>query len=352
MKRKIIITVILLVCLGAGWYGYNRNQAANDTAMRTTGTVEGTEVNITSKVTGRIATFNHREGETVAAGETLLTLENDDLTALIRSAEAGLGKAEAEVLVAAATVASLKAGVESAAAAIVAARADLAKSRVQVLDANRHLDRLRKLYEQNIIAREALDVAETSRDSGQATVAAAKAQVEAATAAQHSAEARLHRAESQVTLARAGVTQARADLAYRQAKLAETTMTSPIRGHVVYRGMEVGETVEPGMTVLTLVDFDHLTVRIDINESHLGTINPGAEAVIRLDDRPGLIFAGKVAAINRYAAFATQRDVAAGRQDIRTFRVTIALAPGTSGLNPGMTVRVEIPASPAATSHD
>lgn len=352
MKIKIIILIILLACLGAGWYVYNHNQAANNTALRTTGTVEGTEVNITSKVTGRIATLNHREGETVAAGETLLTLENDDLTAQIRSAEAGLGKAEAEVLVAESTVVSLKAGVETAVAGILAARAELAKSRVQLSDANRHLDRQRKLYEQNFIARETLDVAATSRDAGQETVEAAKAQVEAATAGEHSGEAQLHMAESQVTLARAGVTQAKADLAYRQAKLAETTMTSPIRGTVVYRAMEVGETVEPGMTILTLVDLDHLTVRIDIDEAHLGTINPGAEALIRLDDRPGLIFTGKVAAINRYADFATQRDVAAGRQDIRTFRVTIALAPGTTGLNPGMTVRVEIPASPAAKSHD
>ena len=352
MKRKIIILVVLLVCMIAGGYGYKHNRAASDAVLRTTGTVEGTEVNIASKITGRIAALTHREGEGVAVGETLLTLENADLRAQINAAEAGIGKAEAEVLVAEATVASLKAGVETAAAKVASARADLAKSRVQVLEAGRQLDRQRQLYEQNFIAREVLDAAETTRDAGQATVAAAKAQLEAATAARHSAEAQLHVAESQVTQARAGVTQARAELAYQQAKLADTTITSPIHGTVVYRGMEVGETVAPGMTVLTLVDLDHLTVRIDIDESRLGAINPAAKAVIRLDDRPHLSFAGKVAAINRYADFATQRDVAAGRQDIRTFRVTIALAPGTTGLNPGMTVRVEIPVSPAAGSHD
>lgn len=352
MNRKIIIIVILLACLAIGWYGFNRNRTAGDTVLRTTGTVEGTEVNITSKVNGRIAMLNHREGESVAVGAILMTLENDDLAAQIKAAEAGIGKAEAAVLVAEATVVSLKAGVETAAARVGAARADLAKSRVQALDAGRQLERQRQLYKQNIVAREVLDGAETTRDAGQATVAAAKAQVEAATAGEHSAKAQLDMAESQVGQAKAGVSQARAELAYQQAKLAETTVSSPIYGTVVYRGMEAGETVVPGMTALTLVDLDHLTVRVDIDESRLGTINPGAKAVIRLDDRPHLSFTGKVAAINRYADFATQRDVAAGRQDIRTFRVTIALTPGTTGLNPGMTVRVDIPPSPTSGSHD
>jgi len=342
MKRKLILLILAALLLG-GWYLYQRNLADTNGGLHTTGTVEGREVNITSKVAGRIATLNHREGETVAAGAVVLTLENHDFTAQIRSAEAGVAKAGAEVQVATAALANLRAGLETAAAAILAAQADLTKSQVQVVDANRHLERLRKLYDQGGLAKESLDVAETSRDSAVAAEQAAAARVVAAQAGRHGAEAQLHMAESQLLLARANVSQAQADLAFRQANLAETSITSPLRGVVAYRALEVGETVAPGMTVLTLVDYDHLTIRVDIDESRLGALKPGDPVRITLASHPDLSFPGRIASVSRYGDFATQRDVAAGRQDLRTFRVTIALEPGATGLNPGMTVAVEIP---------
>lgn len=348
MKHKPILAGILAVLVLGGWYLQRHNLAKDNGSLRTTGTVEGTEVNITARVAGRIATLLPREGETVAAGAAVLTLDNDDLLAQVRSAEAGVAKAKAEARVAEAAIISLKAGLETAAAQILAAQADSSKARVQVVDTNRHLERLRKLYEQGGLAKESLDNAETSRDSALAGEQADAAKVAAAQAAQHGAEAQLRMAESQLLLARANVTQAEADLAYRQAKLAETTVTSPLSGIVVHRALEVGETVTPGMNVLTLVDFDHLTVRVDLDESRLGSIKPGDPAEITLDNRPGLSFPGRIAAITRYGDFATQRDVSAGRQDIRTFRVTIALDPGHAGLNPGMTVRVAIPTQPEA----
>jgi len=342
MKRKPILAVILAVLLLGGWRLYQYNLGSGNGVLRTTGTVEGREVNITAKIAGRIATLSPKEGDTVAAGATVLTLDSDDLLAQIRSAEAGVARAEAEAKVAAAAIANLQAGRESAAAEILAAQAGQSQAQVQVVDADRHLERLRRLYEQGGLAKETLDVAETSRDAAVAAEQAAAARVAATRAAQRGAEAQLRMAESQLLLARATVTQAQADLAYRQAKLAETTISSPLRGIVVYRALEVGETVAPGMTILTLVDFDHLTVRVDIDESQLGSLKPGDPAQIKLDNRPALTFPGRIATISRYGDFATQRDVAAGRQDLRTFRLTIALEPGATGLNPGMTALVEI----------
>jgi len=348
MKRKFIIVAVLAVVLLGGWYFYQRNQAASNGVLRTTGTVEGREVNISSKIAGRIATLKPREGDTVAAGETVLTLDNRDLQARIRAAEAGVEQAEAQEKVAEDRIASLKAGVATATAEIATARANLDQTRAKLVEAERHLGRLQNLYKEKGIAKDSLDVAETARDSAVAAAQAAEAGVKSAQAARQGAEAQLKMAESQLGLALAGVDQAKADLAYRQAILAETTVASPIDGTVVYRALEVGETVTPEMTVLTLVDLEHLTVRVDIDESRLGIIKPGDPALIRLDDRPGLTFKGRIAAINRYGDFATQRDVSAGRQDIRTFRVTVALEPGQTGLNPGMTVRVEIPQSRGA----
>lgn len=60
-------------------------------------------------------------------------------------------------------------------------------------------------------------------------------------------------------------------------------------------------------------------------------------------DKSGRTFGGRVVEINRYAQFATQTDVTRGRQDIKTFKVRIAVTDQSGYLKPGMTVGVDIP---------
>ncbi|MEK7851937.1 MAG: efflux RND transporter periplasmic adaptor subunit, partial [Deltaproteobacteria bacterium] len=91
------------------------------------------------------------------------------------------------------------------------------------------------------------------------------------------------------------------------------------------------------------VDLEDLWVRADIEETLIGRVRVGEEAVISIDGMPGISFKGTVAEIGREADFATQRDVTRGRQDIKTFGVKIKTTDKTGALKPGMTVMVNIP---------
>jgi len=155
--------------------------------------------------------------------------------------------------------------------------------------------------------------------------------------------AQLRTAENQLNSAKASLRQSEATLTYSRAKLAETAIKSPISGIVVFRALEKGETVSPGTTILTIVDVDNLYVRVNIEETMIGGIALNREAVIRTEGAPDRLFKGTVSEIGRYAEFATQKDVARGRQDIKTFKVKIAVPNSGGFLKPGMTVLVEIP---------
>jgi len=120
-------------------------------------------------------------------------------------------------------------------------------------------------------------------------------------------------------------------------------ITSPIAGTVVFRAFEEGETITPGVTVLTIVDMDNLYVRLDIDETRISGVVLGKEAEITLEGLPGRVIKGRIMEIGRYAEFATQRDVVRGRQDIRTFRVKIDAGDHGGVLKPGMTVSVRMP---------
>jgi HlyD family secretion protein len=111
----------------------------------------------------------------------------------------------------------------------------------------------------------------------------------------------------------------------------------------VFKALEKGETVSPGVTILTIVDLADLYVRVDLDETMVGNISLNSEAIIRTVGTPQRTLKGKIYEIGRYAEFATQRDVTRGRQDIKTFRVKVRFADTGGVLKPGMTVEVEIP---------
>lgn len=156
------------------------------------------------------------------------------------------------------------------------------------------------------------------------------------------AVALLSTAQNQLQLAHSDLKQSQANLAFNQAKLADTAIATPISGTVVFKALEKGETVSPGVTVLAVVDLANLYARLDVDETLVDKIALGGGVSIRTSGTSGKQFKGKISEIGRYAEFATQKDVKSGRQDIKTFRVKIAFQEPAGLLKPGMTVDVEI----------
>ncbi|MEW6502275.1 MAG: biotin/lipoyl-binding protein, partial [Thermodesulfobacteriota bacterium] len=94
-SRKFWWSLVLFGVVGLlGWHFFWQR---GDTALHASGTVEGVEVEITSKVAGRIATICCREGEMVKAGDVVVQLASEDLAAAVEQAAAEIASAEAEL---------------------------------------------------------------------------------------------------------------------------------------------------------------------------------------------------------------------------------------------------------------
>ena len=343
MKKKYILVALffLVVVIIAITLLVKRGQ--KQASIQTAGIVEGIEVNISTTVPGRILKECCKEGQTVTQGMTVVELESDDVKASLDQARAGLEKANAEVRVAESAIESAKANIRSAEADVGNAEADIDRARAQMEEAKREAERLNTLFNQQIIPKASLDVAVTNYETAVASYKASKAKLGAAVSKKDAAVAQLKTAENQRTSATASLKQSEANVSYSQAKLAETVIKSPVSGTVVFKALEQGETVSPGTTILTIVDLNNLYVRVDLEETMISSITLNSEAIIRADGAPDRMFKGKISEIGGYAEFATQRDVTRGRQDIKTFKVKIALEETGGLLKPGMTVSVEIP---------
>ncbi len=343
-KKSFRVILLFLVLCAAGtllFFYLRRNKGP--AAIRVTGIIDGVEVNLAPKVAGRISWICCDEGDGVRKGQTVIRLDSQDVRASVEQAEAGVQKADADVKAAEAAVRSAEANVKSAGADTGSARAGVEKASAQMDESGREMERARKLYTKEYVSRESLDQAVAAYDVNAASYKAAREQLNAALERKNAAAAGLSASASQLNSSKAALKEAGANLAFYRSKFNDTVITSPVSGTVIYKSMEAGETVSPGVTIMTLVDLDSLYARVDIDETKIGGIVLHGPAFVRVDGMPGKVFTGKVTEIGRYAEFATQRDVVRGREDIKTFRVKVKVDNPAGLLKPGMTVEVEMP---------
>ncbi len=343
MKKKLLFSAAVILIIIAVLIFLYINKGKRSENIKSTGIIEGIEVNLSPKVSGRISYICCNEGDPVKEGKVVITLESDDLRASVEQARAGVEKAKAEVKVSESAIGNAQANIVTAEADIRTAESDIEKARVQMELAKSEMDRSNALYKKDFISKESVDIAVTAYNVSVADYTSSKSRLASANSKRDAALAQLETAESQLKSARANRKQSEASLSFDIAKLADMTITSSISGTVVFKSLEKGEIVSPGMTVLTIVDMKDLYARVDIDETLIDNLALNSKAIIRTEGTLGEPFKGKVYEIGRYAEFATQRDVTGGRQDIKTFRVKIKLEDPGGILKPGMTVEVEIP---------
>ncbi|MDI9630661.1 MAG: biotin/lipoyl-binding protein, partial [Acidobacteriota bacterium] len=146
MSPKRIVPLLVLTCLVGFlvWrYGIVPRRAGD--GLLVSGTVEATEARLGFELPGRLVAVLPREGDRVEAGAPLARLDAAEL-------EARHAQAAAQVAAARAQLAELEAG--SRPEEIAAARAALAAAEERVADAERDVERARRLYDGRAIARE------------------------------------------------------------------------------------------------------------------------------------------------------------------------------------------------------
>lgn len=292
--------------------------------LAVTGTIEATQVDVSPKVTGRIVELPVREGQPVERGQLLVRLDATELRAETRRAEAALHTAEAQL-------SDLLAGSRSQ--EIEQARANLRNAAATRDWAQRELVRARELYGRDLIAAQEVDRAQQAYDVAAANEAATRERLSLAEAGP-----RPHEAEA----ARARVAEAREALALARSRLDETRLTSPVTGVVLRKNAELGETINPGVSMLTLMDPRDMWVRVYVPESDIGRVRVGQPARLTVDSYPDRAFAGAVTEVASAAEF-TPRNVQTKKERVNlVFRVKIAVRDAEGMLKPGMPADAEI----------
>ena len=281
-KSAGIGLAVLAVLSAISWYIYHRStgryfQETNDA------TIQADQVAIASKLAGYVRKVAVADNQQVAAGATLLEIDPTDYQTRLASADAGIATALAGEKASLATRAEAEAGVAQARAGLQAAVANVAWT-------TRETARYRSLVVEGIAPAEKLSELTSSHEKAVAQVASARAALEQASRRVETLSAETGRAAAQAGAARVERLAAANDLA-------ATRLAAPMAGRVANKAVRVGQYVQPGMRLMTLVPSDEVYVVANFKETQVGLMRPGQPAEVRVDALPGITFKGTVVSI-------------------------------------------------------
>ena len=251
-------------------------------AISATGTLGATAtVEVGTQVSGTLQSVEVDFNDNVEPGQVIARIDPSTFQARVSQADAGLASAQA----------------------------NLAEARASAVNAQKDFARKSQLAERQLVSFTDRDLARAQRDQAQARVLSAQAQIQ----------------------------QQAANLNTAKLDLAKTIIRSPVKGTVLARNVEPGQTVAASLQTPVLFkiagDLTAMEIILAIDESDIGQVRVGQSATFSVDAYPEKSFQGKVKQI---------RLSANNVSNVVTYPVVIEVSNNEQNLLPGMTATAQI----------
>lgn len=292
-------------------------------------------VPVNSRVQGYIKEIRFDEYQPVKKGDTLVVIDDADMR--LRVAQA---KADYQNAIAGRSVADRSVGV--AAANVAVSEASIAEARILMENAAVDLERYRKLLDKDAVTRQQYDGIETDYNAKKARYEMLARQRSATSSVAEETRQRIAQNDAGVELAKALLETAQLNLSY-------TVITAPCDGYTSRKEIQIGQLVQPGQTLLDVIDSSEVWITANYKETQMRHIHPGSEVEIKVDAIPGHTFNGKVVSLSSATGSALSllpQDNSAGnfvkvRQRIPV-RIELTDSTDLNLLRAGMNVECEV----------
>lgn len=235
---------------------------------------------VNSRVPGFIREIRFDEYQRVHKGDTLVIIEDAEFRLAVAQAEAGLANAMAGQK-------ATSAGIATTSNAVKINEATITEVRVNMENAARDLARFERLLQEDAVTRQQYDNMKTAYES-------AKARYDQVTSAKAGTQLTVSELGHRLNQSEAGIRLAEAQLEMAKLSLSYTVILATADGIVGAKDIHVGQLVNPGQTMVEIVDDSEKWVIANYRETQLPNIALGAEVEITADAVPGVTYHGRV----------------------------------------------------------
>ena len=289
MRAKLVWVIVpVVLIIGAAGYFYwivLTGSRLPDGIAQANGRIEAEQVEIATKIAGRLTQVLVSEGDMVQQGDVIARLDDAQIAAQLREANAEVALARQ---------------------AEIQARALCAQRQSELALARKELDRALFLNREGTFPTEGLEQR--------------RSQLEVAAAAVNSAAASLEQAKAAIAATQAKVAEA-------SSALADTVLVAPRAGRIEYLLARSGEVLGPGGRVATLLDLTDVYMIVFLPARDAGRLEIGADARLVLDPIPQYTIPAKVTFVAPEAQFTPKSVETADERSDLMFRVKLQISP-------------------------
>ncbi len=322
-SKKIWLVILVFVSVGFGAYFY-QSRTHKDTRVKSSGTVEVTEVQLAPQAGGRIIELPIQEADKIKQGDLIARMSLDGADHEADMARAALAAAHQQLL-------ELQNGFRRE--DVSKAKAEVALRRTQYEQALRDSKRFKGLAADGVVS---VREAELYGENAEAKRNAMNMALDTLALLQNGAR------PEQLDAAKANVKRAEAALLRAETLVGYKEFRSPSDGTILTKNYEPGDVVAPGAPIATLGKMDDCWVKIYIPSTQLGLVKLGGGAEVRIDAYPDRVFNATVSEVNEQAEYNPRLSLTQKERANMVFWIKISVENNEGILKPGMPADVTI----------
>jgi membrane fusion protein (multidrug efflux system) len=283
--RRLFQNIFVLLVLAIGlWWIAAEFIKFNVSTFTDNAQVRRQIVPINARVQGYIKEIRFDEYSFVHKGDTLIIIDDSEYAL-------ALAQANAQVQNALSGKSTVSASITTTASQINVNEASIEGTRVEMENAARDLERYQSLLSDKAVTPKQYDDARTKYESLKAKYEMLCSQKKSTVLTKDEKAQQLGQHDASIELARAGVELAKLNLSY-------TVITAPADGYTSRRNLQVGQLVQPGQTLLSIVDENDVWVIANYKETQTSKMKVGDKVKVTVDAIPDKIYIGEIEAIS------------------------------------------------------
>lgn len=282
---RIVYNVVVLLIVAAGAYlvvdhfvHFGKGEYTDNA------TVQQHITPVNTRVSGFIKEIRFAEYQQVHKGDTLVIIEDSEFRLRLAQAEADLANALAGKQ-------AVSTGIETTHQTMHVTDAGIEEARVQLDNARREDARYAQLLKDDAVTQQQYDQIHTAFLAAEARYAQAQRSLGTLQSTEKEQGHRLSQNAAGIDVARSAVELARLNLSY-------TVIVATADGVVGKKNIHEGQLVQPGQTMVDIVDNSDLWIVANYRETQLPNIQAGAVVKVEADAVPDVEFEGTVERIS------------------------------------------------------
>ncbi|WP_025761494.1 HlyD family secretion protein [Dyadobacter tibetensis] len=296
-NNRFIIILGLLILVSGSWgiskYLHGQHHEETDDAQ-----IDAHISPVIPRISGYVTQIKVEDNQLVKKGDTLVLLDDKDQRIKLQQAMAGLLGSESNLTVANASTQASRASGSTYQANVAVVQAQIEEAKVAVWRANQDFSRYENLIKDHSITQQEFEQAQAAKQKAERGLAVLVAQKQAAERQANAAGTQTVATSRQKEVAAANIQAQQALIENAKLLLSYTVITAPTDGRVSKINAQVGQFLQAGQTLFSIISKDEPWVVANFKETQLSKMKVGQTVKIHVDAYPEHIFEAQVASFS------------------------------------------------------